>query len=189
MNIKRWLQTESLSIFLIVSMILTRYHHFGDALHLPDASLVVFFFAGFYRKKALLGFLLVLAGLIDVLAIKNGTSAWCVSPAYVFLIPTYATMWLAGRYCVAFKALQFIELIKTVGLLVLATSMAFVISNVSFYGLSGRFDAMSLIEYAERVAQYYPTYVGSALVYGVIGFAVVKLIKLLPQIFASHKAI
>jgi len=42
---------EYLPIALIALMALTRFHHFGDVLHLPDASLAVFFFAGFYRKK------------------------------------------------------------------------------------------------------------------------------------------
>jgi hypothetical protein len=51
MNIKRYLQADYLPIPLIAVMILTRFHHFGDVLHLPDASLAVFFFAGFYRKK------------------------------------------------------------------------------------------------------------------------------------------
>ena len=106
MNIKQWLQAEYLPIPLIALMVLTRFHHFGDVLHLPDASLAVFFFAGFYRKKAFFGFLLVLAALIDYLAIENGTSSWCVTPAYVFLIPTYAVMWFAGRYCSTFKALN-----------------------------------------------------------------------------------
>ncbi|MEI7994736.1 MAG: hypothetical protein WCH01_07515, partial [Methylococcaceae bacterium] len=99
MNIKLWMQAKYLPIPLIALMVMTRFHHFGDVLHLPDASLAVFFFAGFYRKKALLGFLLALAALIDYVAIENGTSSWCFSPAYVFLIPTYAVMWFAGRYC------------------------------------------------------------------------------------------
>jgi len=82
--------------------------------------------------------LLALAALIDYVAIENGTSSWCVSPAYVFLIPTYAVMWLAGRYCSTFKAMNIAELIKSVGLLTLATSAAFAISNGSFYLFSGR---------------------------------------------------
>ncbi len=189
MNIKRWLQAESLPIILIASMVLTRFHHFGDVLHLPDASLAVFFFAGFYRKKALLGFLLVLAALIDAIAIKTGTSGWCVSPAYVFLIPTYAVMWFAGRYATIFKSLQVLEMFKSVGLLILASSLAFVISNGSFYLFSGKFGAMSFFNYVVAIEQYYFAYVGAALIYGVMGLAVVKLIKLLPELLADHKSV
>jgi hypothetical protein len=188
MNIKRWLQAEYLPIPLIVLMVMTRFHHFGDVFHLPDASLAVFFFAGFYRKKALFGFLLVLAALIDYVAIKNGTSGWCVTPAYVFLIPTYAVMWFAGRYCLIFKAMTIAELTMQLGLLILAASAAFVISNGSFYFFSGRYEDFSLGEYFERVAQYYPSYVGAALIYAVAGLSIVKLINSLPELRPNHKS-
>ena len=189
MNIKQWLQAEYLPISLIALMVLTRFHHFGDVLHLPDASLAVFFFAGFYRKKMLFVFLLALAALIDYVAIENGTSSWCVTPAYVFLIPTYAVMWFAGRYCSTFTAMKIAELAKSVGLLTLATSAAFAISNGSFYLFSGRYEDLSLGEYFVRVAQYFPFYVGVALIYVVAGFALVKLFRLLPELWANHKSV
>lgn len=189
MNIKQWLQVEYLPIPLIAAMVLTRFHHFGDVLHLPDASLAVFFFAGFYRKKALFGFLLVMAGLIDYLAIANGTSSWCVSPAYVFLIPTYAVMWFAGRYCSAFKSLNITELAMQLGIVTLATSVAFAISNGSFYVLSGRYTDLSWGQYLARVAQYYPLYVGSALVYALLGYGIMKLVKSLPALVAKHEEV
>ena len=189
MNIKQWLQAEYLPILLIALMVLTRFHHFGDVLHLPDASLAVFFFAGFYRKKAFFGFLLVLAALTDYLAIKNGTSSWCFSSAYVFLIPTYAVMWFAGHYCSTFKSMKITQLAKSAGLLTLATTAAFAISNGSFYLFSGRYEDLSLGEYFVRVVQYYPSYVGVALIYVVAGFAIVKLFKSLPQLWANQKSV
>jgi hypothetical protein len=189
MNIKQWLQAEYLPLPLIALMVLTRFHHFGDVLHLPDASLAVFFFAGFYRKKALFGFLLVLAALIDFIAIENGTSSWCVSPAYVFLIPTYAVMWFAGRYCSTFKVMTMPEMAKSAGLLTLAISAAFAISNGSFYLFSGRYEDLSMGDYAVRIVQYYPFYVGSALIYTVAGVAIFRLFKALPKLLANHKSV
>jgi hypothetical protein len=189
MNIKQWLQAEYLPIPLIALMVLTRFHHFGDVLHLPDASLAVFFFAGFYRKKMFFGFLLALAALIDYLAIENGTSSWCVSPAYVFLIPTYAVMWFAGRYCSTFKVMKITELAISAGLLMLSTSAAFAISNGSFFLFSGRYEDLSLGDYVIRIVQYYPFYVGSALIYVVAGLAIVKLFKSLPELWANHKSV
>ena len=189
MNIKQWLQAKYLPIPLIALMVLTRFHHFGDVLHLPDASLAVFFYAGFYRKKALFGFLLALAALLDYLAIENGTSSWCVTPAYIFLIPTYAVMWLAGRYSSTFKAMTIAELAKSAGLLMLATSAAFAISNGSFYLFSGRYEELLFGDYWVRIAQYYPSYVGSALIYTVAGVAIVKLFKALPGLWANHKSV
>lgn len=193
MNIKRYLQADYLPIPLITAMILTRFHHFGDVLHLPDASLAVFFFAGFYRKKMFLGFLLALAALIDYVAIANGTSAWCVTPAYVFLIPTYAVMWFTGRYCstgiVKGTKLTLSVNALALGLLVLATSVAFVISNGSFYLFSNRYTEMSWLQYFERVAHYYPLYMSSTLIYGVVGYALVKLIKAIVEAQDSHKTV
>jgi hypothetical protein len=189
MNIKQWLQAEYLPLSLIALMVLTRYHHFGDVLHLPDASLAVFFFAGFYRRKLFFLFLLALAALIDYLAITNGTSGWCVTPAYVFLIPTYAVMWLAGRYCLTLKAMKIAELAKSAGLLILATSAAFAISNGSFYLFSGRYEDLAFGDYFAGVAQYYPFYVGAALIYVVAGFAIIKLFKALPELLANHKSV
>lgn len=189
MNMKQWLQAEYLPIPLIALMALTRFHHFGDVLHLPDASLAVFFFAGFYRKKAFFAFLLLLAGLIDYLAIANGTSSWCVSPAYVFLIPTYGAMWLAGRYCFKLKVLDTTELAMSVGLMTLAASTAFLISNGSFYLLSGRFPDLSWMQYTARVAQYYPPYVGSTMIYGLVGYLIIKLLKAIPDAQVAHKEV
>ncbi len=179
MTSKRYLHNY-LPITLIATMVLTRFHHFGDVLHLPDASLAVFFFAGFYRKKMLLGFLLALAAVIDYVAIANGTSGWCVTPAYAFLIPTYAAMWLGGRFCVTSAASKVTEQafwVKAVGLLCLATATAFVISNGSFYLFSERYSDLSWLQYLDRVALYFPLYFGSTLIYGLVGLALSRLFK------------
>ncbi|MDP2902764.1 MAG: hypothetical protein Q8N96_06610 [Methylovulum sp.] len=184
---KSWLKIDYLPIPLIALMVLTRFHHFGDTLHLPDASLAVFFFAGFYRagafgNKALFIFLLVMAGLIDYLAIANGTSDWCISPAYVFLIPTYAVMWLAGRYCSTFKALTLPELAISISLVALATSAAFAISNGSFFLFSGRYEDLSFMAYALSVAQYFLPYISSVLIYALAGLVIIKAVKALPAL-------
>jgi hypothetical protein len=190
MNLQRYLKADYLPIPLIAAMVLTRFHHFGDVLHLPDASLAVFFFAGFYRKKMLLGFLLALAALIDYVAISNGTSGWCVTPAYAFLIPTYSVMWFAGRYCSKLTAMKGTELTLSVGamlVLVLATSMAFVISNSSFYLFSGKYMDVSWTQYAASMAHYYLPYMSSTLIYAIIGYALVKFIKLAVVTQDGHK--
>jgi hypothetical protein len=189
--LKPALKMEYLPILLIALMVLTRFHHFGDALHLPDASLAVFFFAGFYQasafgKKALFGFLIALAGLIDYVAIANGTSDWCVSAAYVFLIPTYGVMWLAGRYCDNFKALTWSEFGVSLSLATVAISTAFVISSGSFYLLSGRFGELSLFEFAIQIANYYPSYLGAGLMYALVGLGIVKIIKVASALEAQR---
>lgn len=191
MNTKQWLSAQTLTLPLIALMALTRFHHFGDAFSLPDASLAVFFLAGlgFARRWWLLGFLMLEAAVIDYVAITHfNVSAFCVSPAYVFLIPTYAVMWFAGSFCVKFKSLNAGEMLSSMGVMLLATSTAFLLSNGSFYLLSGRYPDSSWTQYISRVMQYYPPYTSAALCYGVLGLIVIKLIRALPALMA-HKAV
>lgn len=175
---------------LIVLMALTRVHHFGSAWSLPDASLAVFFLAGLcFGNRALLAGLIVEAGVLDYLAINQfGVSDWCLSPAYVFLIPTYAVLWLAGRYSAGFSGPIVSSTGLTVVLATLATSAAFVISNGSFYLFSGRYSDLAAFDYAAAVARYYLPYLGSALLYTVAGLLAIKAVKLLPAPF-RHKEI
>jgi hypothetical protein len=148
-------------------MAATRYYHFGSAYNLPDASLAVFFLAGFaLSRPAYLAVLLVAAGLIDYLATAiGGVSDWCVTPAYWFLIPAYAVLWIAGRWCAARYRLDIGGVALLCGVLFAAASIAFLISNASFYLLSGYFGDMGWIEYAARVAGYFPRYVGATFGY------------------------
>ncbi len=152
---------------LAVLMLATRSHHFGDALHLPDASLAVFFVAGFFMSSAVAFVaLLIEAGAIDWVATSvGGVSDWCLSPAYAFLIPTYGVLWGAGRWYARVHRRRVNSLIPLCGALFTATSLAFLISNGSFYALSGYFPELSWAEYAARTVQYYPPYLTSAFVY------------------------
>ena len=54
------------------------------------------------------------------------------------------------------------------GAVLLGVSAAFLISNASFYFLSGYFPAMSWAEYASRVAKYFPPYASAAVAYIVL---------------------
>jgi len=178
MAIKQWIFNQRLPLALIGLMVMTRFHHFGDTLHLPDASLAVFFFAGFYRHKLLLAFLLVLAGLIDYAAISQDTSSVCISPAYLFLLPTYAVMWQAGRYCCALPSGAAVtRLARAAGLLCLATTAAFAISNSSFYWFSGNFAEMTFAQYFAATVRYFPSYLLATVTYGILGWLVSRLLK------------
>jgi hypothetical protein len=94
-----------------------------------------------------------------------------------------------GRYCSKFKSFNAPELAISVGLMALATSVAFVISNGSFYLFSGRYTDLSWAQYVARVAQYYPPYVGFAMVYGLAGYLIIKLLKSMPDLQAAHKEV
>jgi len=174
------IQSKQLGIFaaLAVLMAITRGSHFGSAINLPDATLAVFLVAGFmlprYTLTSLAAFIFLLleAGGIDYYAIVyQGVSDYCVSPAYWFLIPTYASMWFAGHWFASHQQKNWNSLALFGFVSWLSSSVAFMISNGAFYTLSGRFSEMSVAEYAARVAKYYPPYVSGALMY--LGLAAV----------------
>ena len=152
---------------LVALMAATRMHHFGSALHLPDASLAVFLLAGFLLASPLLfGTLLLEAAALDYLAVTQmGVSDYCMTPAYGFLIPTYAVLWLAGRYCARHDGRNTRSLDLFAGVAFAALSAAFVISNASFYVFSGRYPGMSVADYAVQVGQYYVPYLSGAVLY------------------------
>ena len=54
---------------------------------------------------------------------------FCISPAYLFLIPTYGAMWLAGKYCRALQSVSIRHIAQQLMVLVMATSAAFVVFN------------------------------------------------------------
>lgn len=156
-----------IALLLAVAMVATRFHHFGSAISLPDASLAIFFLAGFYLRSPL--FFVAFFGeavLIDYVATTYvGVSDWCITPAYFFLIPAYAGIWFAGRWYATRHRQAWATLFPLLVALTLGTLTAFLISNASFYLLSGRFNDMSWIEYGTRVAKYLPPYATSTFLY------------------------
>jgi hypothetical protein len=145
---------------LAALMAVTRYHHFGSAIQLPDASWAVFFLAGMsLRSAGWFAALLAEAAAIDFLAITvGGASGWCVTPAYPFLAFAYGALWLAGRWCGREGAGGGRGWARAAAALLAGVTAAFLISNGSFYLLSGYFSELTWTEYAARVARYYPRY-------------------------------
>ena len=158
---------------LILVMAATRFHHEGTAFVLPDASLAVFFLAGLLlRDSRVFIILLILAFLIDSVAITAmGVSGYCVSPAYVFMAPTYAVMWGAGRWLQlnAIGDSWQVHPLKLVGALALSTTVAFIISNASFYWFSGKVPAVDVAAYFTSLMNDFPMYLGASLVYALVG--------------------
>ncbi|WP_426991659.1 hypothetical protein [Methylomonas sp. CM2] len=179
------------AVALMALMAATRFHHFGTPFALPDASLAIFFLAGLWLGgRYLFALLLLEAGLIDYLAItKLGVSDFCVSPAYGFLILAYGAMWLGGKWCRRYSGLTAANVAQRFAALVVSTSAAFLISNGSFYWLSGRHAETSLAQYAEGLAKYYPSYLSATLIYGIAIFAAVSAVKVLLAQKAARAAI
>ena len=129
-------ETTMIFSVLVLLMVLTRGSHFGSSFLLPDASLAIFLLCGFmlprFTLTALTAFslLLLVAGGIDYYAINvAGVSDWCVTPAYWFLIPTYASMWFGGSWFAAKQQNTWRSLALFGGVSWLSTTTAFFISN------------------------------------------------------------
>lgn len=143
---------------LIALVAATHGHHFATALNLPPATWVVFFLTGFYIRSAWgFGALLAEVVAIDYIAVAfGGVSAFCVSPAYGFLLPAYGTLWLAGRWFAARYSFSLRALPALAASLVASVSLAEVFTSGGFYFFSGRFAETSLAEFGTRLVQYFP---------------------------------
>lgn len=175
-------KTVWIGVALVLLMLATRSNlisHFGTNLFLPDASMAVFLLAGFFFASRL--FFVALMGLavaIDYVAIaKFGVNDYCVTPAYWALLPTYAVLWFGGRFDARSHQFTWASLAKFAAISWVAVSLAFLISNASFYLLAGYFAQMSALDYASAVSKYYFSYVAGAAVYlavAVLIYAVVQ---------------
>ena len=167
------------ALILVCVVAVTRSGHFGSAIALPDATLAVFFLAGAFVASAwLVPALLVEAAIVDYVSITvQGVSSYCVTPAYTFLIPTYAALWFAGRWYARRAQQGHLALMALALAVVGGTSVAFLISNASFYALSGYFGALPATTYATLVARYFPQYLGGTVFYVVVGVALARVAR------------
>ena len=143
----------------------TRMSHFGSTALLPDASLAVFFLGGaLLRRWGYFAGLFLLAFAVD-LAYAPGAleRAWCLSPSYWGLVPAYGALWLAGRALAARGDAY--PLAPSLAWSVGGVSVAFLISNLTWYWAAGPVGGLGFGAFWLAVARYYPPYLGSALVY------------------------
>ncbi|MBC7982949.1 MAG: hypothetical protein H7Y02_03750 [Candidatus Obscuribacterales bacterium] len=176
----RWLLSFALLLLLMGtrSQFVAQQLHFAPWLRAPDATLAVFFLAGLWIPSiALMGVLLGAAALADQAAFASGVSDWCVTAAYVCLIPAYATMWFGGRYCRSVNFASPVGFAKLTGALIITCWVEFVISSGSFFLFSGYFPTMPASEYWSKTIGYYPHYLGWAAVYVVAGIALASIVR------------
>ncbi len=158
---------------LLALMLGTRFHHLGSALHLPDASMAVFFLGGLFLRRHL-GFLayLGMAVAVDYLAITGRGLGffqhYCVTPSYAFLLLAYAALWYGGRWVAPRLAPEWRALAATLAVAALAASVSFLISNGAFYWFGGRYADPNLAEYLSRLWRWGPLFVRTTLGYVVV---------------------
>lgn len=149
--------------------------------HLPDASLAVFFLAGFYLGRSwIFGVLVVFASLIDLAAIGwGGVSAFCLSPAYWSLIPAYGSVWAAGRWYAGRHRGSATDLPALAVALLVGGVAAEIFASGGFYLLSGRFPEVSLVGLLHSLVDYLP---GTLLaLFGYLGLAALVHRSLTPS--------
>ena len=136
----------------------THGHHFGTILHLPTATLAVFFVAGFYVRRAwVFAALVAEVVLIDYFAITvGGVSSFCISPAYTLLLPAYGTLWMAGSWFAKRYSFNASTLPALGASLLGSVTLAEILTSGGFYFFSGRFADTSMAEFATRLVKYFP---------------------------------
>lgn len=160
-------QQWGIAAVLLFLMIATRGQHFASLENLPSASWAIFFLAGLYLRSvwAFPGFL-ALAGFLDYASITwGGTSSFCVSIAYVMLLPAYGSLWLAGRWYAGHYTFEWRTLLPFSGAVLGGATICELFSSGGFYFFSGRFTDTNLIEFGGRLVKYYPSMLQSMLFY------------------------
>ncbi len=160
-------RTQTLiGLSLAAVMAATRFHHFGDTLHLPDASWAIFFLAGFYLSPAWLLGLMLQAVAIDAAAVGlMGVSGYCLTPAYAGLQIAHLALWEGGRWSSRRLAADAPGLARLAAVAVAATALAFVISNGAFYWFGGRVADTNGTQFVQTFVDYAPRFLASTLLY------------------------
>lgn len=147
---------RSAAWLLAALMVLTRQCDFAGV---ADASWAVFFLGGLYIGGSLMfALFMLLAVIVDYIATQHlGVSSYCLSAAYPFLLPAYATLWWSGRWLA--RRWQPTRPLRTLALaaatLAVAVSVCFIVSNASFYWLAGRAAAPTLAGWRENFSDWY----------------------------------
>jgi len=156
-------------VALAALMIVTRSGHLGTAWQPPDASWAVLYVAGFYFARQwrwALPTLLFTAVAVDFIVIRDfGVSAYCVTMAYVLMVPAYSLLWLGGAWMRRAYRRDHADAARWVVSLGIASSLCFLLTNGSFYWLGGRIPDPTLGGWWQNFSEWYAGFVGIAFVY------------------------
>lgn len=166
-----------LAMLMVFLMLLTRGSHVLTHVSLPDASLALLSIGGLYLRKAVwFGFFIVLATLIDFgAAAVDSIQAFCLTPGYWGMLPTYAAMWFGGVWLSAQQ--DNLNIVKFSLVSLTATFTAFVISTQTYYLFSGLFPAEGLMESMQHGWEYLPSYIGFTFMYLGVFWLMANVVK------------
>lgn len=178
----------TVAIVLALMMIFTRSHHFASVHHLADASWAIFFLAGIYLRPvwALPAFF-ALSWWLDFAAYTwGGVSGFCLTPAYVFLLPAYGSLWLAGRWFAKQYSLNWRSAAPFAASSFTGLALCELFSSGGFYFFSGRFADTTLAEFGTRLMKYFPLYAETFVTYLGIAIVLHSLLAYLSTATNSH---
>ncbi|GAB2796456.1 hypothetical protein [Dyella kyungheensis] len=180
---------NALWLVLVAVMIATRFKHFGDMLHLPDASMAVFFLGGLYlRRHWTFVAMVLLAVALDWVSISYaGVSDFCVTLAYSFLPLAYAVLWYAGRWYAPRVDQGALSLLGAFGVALVAAVLSFAVSNGSFYWLGGRYAQPHMTEYLSRLWQWGPLFMRTTISYVAVALVLHAVIARMASASAAHE--
>jgi hypothetical protein len=181
-------------------LIATRSQHFATLHNLPGASWAVFLLAGVYLRSvwvlpAMLSFVWGLdfapywLGGASLKQIVSGSQAFCLTPAYFFLLPAYVALWFAGRWYARRYQFEWRTLLPLGAAALVGSALCEVFSSGGFYLFSGRFAEPTLAEFGARLMTYFPSDLQSLTFYVGIATVVHTLLTLARGAKASHKVI
>ncbi|MGH8474468.1 MAG: hypothetical protein ACRER2_01635 [Methylococcales bacterium] len=152
---------------LVLLIVATRGHHFAGLNNLPGASWAAFFLAGIYlRPLWVLAGLLALTWILDFAAYTfGGVSGFCITPAYVFLLPAYSALWFAGRWYGNRHRFAWQSLAPLAGAMLAGAAVCELFSSGGFYFFSARFAEPTLSEFGGRLLRFFPLYLQSLTFY------------------------
>jgi hypothetical protein len=175
---------------LALLIVATRGQHFATLNSLPGASWAVFFLAGVYLRPvwALPAMLALVWGVdffphlqsgASLTEIVGGGEAFCLTPAYVFLLPAYSALWFAGRWYARQYRFEWRTLLPLTAAAFAGAASCELFSSGGFYFFSGRFAEPGFAEFGARLVKYFPSslqsvafYVGiAAVVHALFGLA------------------
>src|SRR4029077_4283807 len=93
---------------------------------------------------------------IDGIAIRHyGVSNYCVTPAYWFIVPAYAAVWLGGAWVRRHYQHSPRDLLRLLASLVASVTVCFLLTQASFYWLGGQVEHPSFAGWWSNFTRWY----------------------------------
>ncbi len=148
-----------LCIFLMLLLCVTHPHPFSALTHLPNVTIPVMFVAAYYLQRwSVFALFMSLVALLDTFSVRwLGVQSHCITPAWLCMIPAYASCWLGGRLLLKNSTLSLRNALTVSFYAFVSFTFSFMFSNGGFYIYSGYFQP-NMAGYLEQVQRYYLSY-------------------------------